>query len=472
MLGVAAALFIVVGNGRAGSWVGPRRTGRLRAPFESSYCNIPRIPAADFTQARYLAEFEGRRPFIVTRATAGWDAESWDYHNFRKVEALREVRVNGDSYGMGKEEVSLAAVVEHLFDPRDSEVRRSNKLRVDSRAFNIPTLASGFTPPSWASQRQEDWAGQEARNFVEVWRREQVQYLRNLSSIMSWSGPEIHDHPQDRYLVIGPAAGGDKPHFDVENVSFWNALIHGRKRWVFLQPAHLDILLANVPAEVTEWSATHPYTQTAYAWHTYSYQKVSQGYTGSWWKGLDPSLRPLECFQEPGDVVYGPAGMMHTVLTIEDALGITEQIVDPKNYRGQINFLELVDSGLLELGFCNSAVKSVQLQTVRQLRLMSVSPNSMVLHEDEIASPRKRFITKHQRAMTVVTWLSYCAAVRKVRRGLWEQWSECQELYNTCGGFVSTELSFRKDYSWYPEFAKIRRRKGAGLQNTKLKKDL
>jgi hypothetical protein len=435
------------------SWVGGRSTGSLRAPFDSKFCNIPRIPAAEFTQARYIEEFEGRSPFIITGGTAGWDAEGWNYGNFLNNDTLRKVRVTANSYGiLDSDTTSLAAVVEHLFSPRDSEVRRSTKLRVDARAFLDPVLVSGFTPPLWASQREQDWDGPDARNFVQVWRREQVQYLRDISAIMAGNGLNLEDEtPEDRYLVIGPSAGGDKPHVDVENVSFWNALIHGRKRWLFFLPAHLEIMRANKPAEVAEWSATHPYTQTSYAWHTYSYAKVSRGWTGSWWRGSDPSLRPFECFQQPGDVVYGPGGMMHTVLTVEDAIGITEQIVDQANFRGQINYQEFVGSGLLELGFCDSGVKDLRLQTVQQLRILSVKPNSMMLHEDEIADPRKRVVPKVQRAITVVSWLSYCAAVSKVRPNLFAEWEECQGLYERCGGFVSTVLNLRKGYTWYPE---------------------
>ena len=47
-----------------------------------------------------------------------------------------------------------------------------------------------------------------------------------------------------------------------------------------------------------------------------------------------------------------------------------------------------------------------------------------------------------------------------VRRDLWEGWSECKELYRTCGSFVETTLGFRRDYVWYPEMRVRKQRKG------------
>ena len=47
-----------------------------------------------------------------------------------------------------------------------------------------------------------------------------------------------------------------------------------------------------------------------------------------------------------------------------------------------------------------------------------------------------------------------------MRRDLWEGWSECKELYRTCGSFVETTLGFRRDYVWYPEMRVRKQRKG------------
>ena len=54
-------------------------------------------------------------------------------------------------------------------------------------------------------------------------------------------------------------------------------------------------------------------------------------------------------------------------------------------------------------------------------------------------------------------------AARLCRREAWERWedwSECKELYRTCGSFVEKTLDFRRDYVWYPEMRVRKQRKG------------
>ena len=67
----------------------------------------------------------------------------------------------------------------------------------------------------------------------------------------------------ERYYIIGPSGAGGVPHIDVDNQSFWNALVHGRKRWLLLSPSRLQQLIDEDPAAVAGW-----HDKTAHAWYS------------------------------------------------------------------------------------------------------------------------------------------------------------------------------------------------------------
>jgi hypothetical protein len=494
----------------------------LRKPLDTNVCNIPRIPASEFTTERYVKEFEGQpKPFILTGATKGWIAHGWTRRSFRKDEKLRAVRVRGSNYGLaspGAEiNVSLSDIIEHVFNPKNDLEQRAVQMRVDAHAFLDSTLRGGFRDIQWAAhQFNEQGAraeGAGARNFVRLWRQvrcvticqhaawnhpcsalaccdccmvdvppaliqKQNEYMRNLSAVMQKprqiSG--VKYDMEDRYLIFGPSAAGGRPHLDVENVSFWNALVHGRKRWVFFAPVsivaqrdvwsthfllvnvsmawqgHLDALLQDEPTTVVTWMSTHPYVETALSWYVEWYEKVKYGWPWRGWFSRGPRFTLWECYQEPGDLVYGPGGMMHAVLSIKDGLGITEQIVDYTNFRGQVPWNKAKSLGLLQLGLCDSRIDVLRPQKAEQLAMLSTKPLDSRLHTTEIANPQLREVSKQDRVTMVATWLSYCAAVYHVRPDLWQSWDECKQLHDACGNFVRTELKVRPGWNIYPNF--------------------
>ena len=136
---------------------------------------------------------------------------------------------------------------------------------------------------------------------------------------------------QDRYLITGPSGAGGRPHVDVSNQSFWNALLHGRKRWLFISEALLREISHNDPEAVATWMSR---PEVAHSW----YQSGGAEYVASigaageqWW----------ECIQEPAELVYGAGGMMHVVLSLDDSLSVSEQMFGPTNFRGSIGVCSL-----------------------------------------------------------------------------------------------------------------------------------
>ena len=168
-----------------------------------------------------------------------------------------------------------------------------------------------------------------------------------------------------------------------------------------------------------------------------------------------------ECEQQEGELIYGVGGMLHAVLSLTDSFSLSEQMLGPTDFSGSVTFRRLADEGLVEMGLCDAGVEEFRLETVKQLLALAAAADwTKKIEHAEIRDPAKRVVSKRERAYLVSTWLASCAAVWAVRRDLWEDWSECKELYRTCGSFVETTLDFRQDYVWYPEMRVRKQRKG------------
>lgn len=119
--------------------------------------------------------------------------------------------------------------------------------------------------------------------------------------------PDLFPTPLDAYnmiWLIGPPRSGTAFHSHTEA---WTALAHGRKRWLFYPPNQ------SPPA-----GGSGPDTYPAFA-------------ITDWWDRIRPHLngpasnRPIECVQEPGDLMYVPEGWHHAVINVEDVVGISFQ---------------------------------------------------------------------------------------------------------------------------------------------------
>jgi hypothetical protein len=477
----------------ASSWFGSgqhaSRGRRLRVAGGDGSCNIKRIPSADFTQARFIQEFEGQKPFILTGATKGWLANGWDRRNVKAHTTLRDVRLRASHYGIrSKKKVSFVEMFDHIFDPSRPEHLRKHYGSIDGSALlDHPVLLDGYRTPWWAwerSAREHADAppeGQlvESRNFIRVLNREAAIYLGKLVSVMQKRPLKVSSPINDRYMISGPAAAGGAPHIDPYNQSFWNAIVRGRKRWTFFSAEHLEALRTDEPAVVAGWALGAD--ATAYDWYDNWYDRIKNGWPwardGWLWKS-PPRFRLYECTLEEGELIYGPGGMMHVVLTLEDSLVLSEQLLGPADYQGAMQYEAAESSGLVKLGLCDRSITELRPQTIRQLEILATPAwGAERPSAEEVEQPNRRVVQKIDRIAAVTTWLSYCGAVFKVRPDLWKSWGACARLHQTCGDFVSDELKFRTDYEWYPDFvpkpARPTRNPGRkGRKRSKLKVDL
>jgi histone arginine demethylase JMJD6 len=99
---------------------------------------------------------------------------------------------------------------------------------------------------------------------------------------------------QSLQLIIGPEGSGSPAHF---HTAAFNALLFGRKRWLIYPPS------------IAFWSK-----KPALPW-------LMDGDA----HGV-PDEQPLECVQQPGDVVYVPAAWGHAVINLEDTVAAAMEI--------------------------------------------------------------------------------------------------------------------------------------------------
>eukprot|EP00732_Lithocolla_globosa_P004316 Lithocolla_globosa_v1_NODE_3924_length_1550_cov_8.153846.p1 type:complete len:298 gc:universal NODE_3924_length_1550_cov_8.153846:483-1376(+) len=138
--------------------------------------------------------------------------------------------------------------------------------------------------------------------------------------------------PQNTWLLVGPTRSGARIHQDPAGTSAWNALLHGRKRWVMFPPF--------VPKSVVEsgsWSGTadplyaQPQAQAAH-WFANIYPKFQND------PELAESLGMIEFIQSAGEVVFIPSMYWHVVLNlaqVEDgddlSIAVTKNFIDSAN---------------------------------------------------------------------------------------------------------------------------------------------
>lgn len=122
-----------------------------------------------------------------------------------------------------------------------------------------------------------------------------------------------------QWLLMGSARSGLSLHVDPFGCSAWNALLQGRKRWVFFRPGCVPpgVLIRKGQVDgVIEYESPTPW---------------------SWFREVLPSLppqcRPVEVIQEAGDIIWIPHGWWHSVINLTETVAFTQNIINARNVR-------------------------------------------------------------------------------------------------------------------------------------------
>lgn len=118
------------------------------------------------------------------------------------------------------------------------------------------------------------------------------------------------------WLFIGPANTGSRMHVDGFMTSAWNAVISGRKCWLFYPPEDECYLYTG------EVDAFNP-DLTKYP--------------------LFAQARPLICIQNPGEIIFTPSGWWHQVINETNCISLTGNFVNETNCKMVRNYLDVTE---------------------------------------------------------------------------------------------------------------------------------
>jgi histone arginine demethylase JMJD6 len=109
-----------------------------------------------------------------------------------------------------------------------------------------------------------------------------------------------------RWLYIGGKNSGSPMHQDIFDTCAWNAVLSGKKEWLFFAPNETENLYGGKVNGFDPDLEAHPDYLNA------------QGYT---------------CIQEPGDIMYTPGKWWHQVANLEPGMSITENYINASNVK-------------------------------------------------------------------------------------------------------------------------------------------
>ena len=115
------------------------------------------------------------------------------------------------------------------------------------------------------------------------------------------------------WIFMGAANTFSKLHLDIWDSSAWNAVLSGKKLWVFYDPSQAEFLYDG---------QVNPFNP--------DYEKFPKF----------AEARAKICVQDAGKVVLTPSGWWHAVMNLEAGISITENFINETNYENVIRFFE------------------------------------------------------------------------------------------------------------------------------------
>jgi len=122
-------------------------------------------------------------------------------------------------------------------------------------------------------------------------------------------GP-LHFLQQFQWIFLGPGGAFTRTHIDPVGSAAWNALISGRKRFVFVDPKSEDAQQLTLDCHPFQANGIYPQFREK------------------------PSAECQEIVMETGDVVYTPPLWPHYVENLEESISVTENFVFREHHVG------------------------------------------------------------------------------------------------------------------------------------------
>lgn len=133
-----------------------------------------------------------------------------------------------------------------------------------------------------------------------------------------WLGLVNSDsRPPYRWFCIGPKRSGTTVHIDPLGTAAWNAVTHGKKRWVLFDPKEAKKVVKGKDL------IKDGEDDEAIMYFDYILPRIKKEH---------PELKVYEGLQGPGEVIFVPGDWWHGVLNLEDTVAVTQNYCGPDNF--------------------------------------------------------------------------------------------------------------------------------------------
>jgi hypothetical protein len=310
--------------------------------------SVDRVPVEDMTTDKFLEEYEKQnKPVVIEGAALSWKAfEKWqdpDYcqqhttgRSFRATSGAAALSADFTlpAYHNYCKSTHLEEAPLYLFDR--TALEPGSHLWKDY----MPDLQKSC--PYWDVERQNE-TGHDLFEVLGQGRR-----------------------PDHTWLIVGPQRSGSVFHIDPNATHAWNAVICGRKRWIFYPPGvappgvhpSRDGDEVALPISVGEWLFQF--------WDEHTKRK----------KTAPPGQVPLETTTMPGDVVFVPHGWWHLVVNLDELnIAITHNYVGISNLANVLRFLDTKRDQVSGCRDRTESVKPEQLHAEFKDTMMHLHPD-------------------------------------------------------------------------------------------------
>lgn len=335
----------LAGAARGEAWMAG--SGRARAPVPGELAAaaelvggspVPWVNLEELSTELLKPNLSHRRPFVLKGLVGRWPAtRRWTWR--------RLVDPQGHYAAFSK---SLAGALEAYFDsqeeaPEGQRSRRDETLFLEGLVEQEPFASD--CPYAQVTDQSGAAGGVLGGNFLALLSEGWREVSRRAAEEGLVESPSDGAGTIHTYLIAGPAGSGGLLHVDPEGTAYWNAVVHGRKRWMFVEPSDLEALAAALPAapgelaaRVVAFSKGEPAARSRPLSRGAVLRALQHIPAMRWFGELLPLLTASNmtlphqyAVVEAGELLYGPPGLFHIVLALADSIGCSEQVVDEAN---------------------------------------------------------------------------------------------------------------------------------------------
>lgn len=251
-----------------------------------------------------VADFEDKylrvgRPVVLTDATSHWSAMKWTPERLVELYGDCKFRLNWGVF--------------------NQEAGKPKRVYISMRDFWEYCRQQHDTEPGYIFDGAF-WKKDRVPGMLNEFDR--TKYFRE--DFFSVLGP---NRPDYRWFLCGPAGSGSPFHTDPHATSAWNGLLYGRKRWALYPPTM-------IPPGVMLYDKDSYAAPKPIRWYIEVYPH------------LKPEERPIELIQEPGEIIFVPAGWWHMVLNVTDTIAVTQNWIDRFNFHVAWADMQMCDATL------------------------------------------------------------------------------------------------------------------------------